>query len=263
MTTEEHAGKKGGAENRGEPTLGEALHLEQLTAPPKKPGLGTRFRNYFLTGFVIAAPLSITAYLTWSFVAWVDTWIKPLIPRHYNPDNYLPFTVPGVGLLLAILFITLLGALTANLFGRTVLRFGEGLLDRMPLVRSLYKALKQIFETVLSQSQGSFEKVGLMEFPRREAWVIVFISTATRGEVLHRVGEGEDMWSVFMPTVPNPTSGFLMFVPQKDIVLLDMTVEEGAKLAISAGLVIPPFKDPKEAKAHVEAKVAEKRKETA
>lgn len=222
-----------------------------------------RTRNYFLTGLIVAAPISITIYLTWSFVAWVDTWIKPLIPVRYNPDTYLPFTVPGVGLLVAFLFITLLGALTANLFGRTVVRLGESVLDRMPLVRSLYKALKQIFETVLSQSQGSFERVGLMEFPRRESWVIVFISTSTKGEVLNRVGQGEQMWSCFMPTVPNPTSGFLMFVPQKDVVLLDMSVEEAAKMAISAGLVIPPFKDGKEAKEHVEAEIDKKRREPA
>lgn len=251
---------RGGDEEKSEHTLSEALHLDKMQGTVRKPGVGMRLRNYFLTGLVIAAPVSITIYLTWSFVSWVDTWVKPLIPRQYNPDNYLPFTVPGVGLLLAIVFITLLGALTANLFGRTVLRFGENLLDQMPLVRSLYKALKQIFETVLSQSQGSFEKVGLMEFPRREAWVIVFISTQTRGEVVHRVGQGEAMWSVFMPTVPNPTSGFLMFVPQKDIVILDMTVEEAAKLAISAGLVIPPFKEGSDAKAYIEKQVARKKR---
>ncbi|MFN0263768.1 DUF502 domain-containing protein [Tepidamorphus sp. 3E244] len=252
---------KGSDTPHTETTLTEALQLDQLSAPPpRKGGFGMRLRNYFLTGLVIAAPISITVYLTWAFVSWVDTWIKPLIPRQYNPDNYLPFTIPGVGLVLAIIFITLLGALTANLFGRTVLRFGENMLDQMPLVRSLYKALKQIFETVLSQSQGSFEKVGLVEFPRRGSWVIVFISTATRGEVLHRVGEGEPMWSLFMPTVPNPTSGFLMFVPQKDVVILDMSVEEAAKLAISAGLVIPPFKDSQEAKAYVEEQVAQKKR---
>jgi len=258
-TSDSEQGREPGQDHHAEHSLGEALHLDQLTLPPRKPSFGMRFRNYFLTGLVVAAPISITVYLTWSFVSWVDTWVKPLIPSHYNPDNYLPFTVPGVGLLIAILFITALGALTANLFGRTVVRYGENVLDRMPLVRSLYKALKQIFETVLSQSQGSFEKVGLAEFPRRESWSIVFISTSTRGEVLHRVGGGEPMWSVFMPTVPNPTSGFLMFMPQKDVVLLDMTVEEAAKLAISAGLVIPPFKDPADAKAHVEKAVEARR----
>ncbi len=249
-----------GQEDHHEPTLGEALHLDQLAAPPKKVGFGSRLRTYFLTGIVIAAPISITIYLTWAFVSWVDNWAKPLIPPQYNPDNYLPFTVPGVGLLFAIFLLTVLGALTANFFGRAVVRSGEGILDRMPLVRSLYKALKQIFETALNQSQSSFDKVGLLEFPRRGAWVIVFISTATRGEILHRAGDGEDMWTVFMPTVPNPTSGFLMFVPQEDVILLDMSVEEAAKLAISAGLVVPPFDDGKDAKQMVE-KVVDKRRQ--
>jgi uncharacterized membrane protein len=221
----------------------EGLHLEDLMKPekPKKSGLLWRLRTAFLTGLVVAAPLGITAYLTWTFISFVDTRVKPFIPPPYNPETYLPFTLPGVGLLFAVLCLTFLGAITANLAGRTVVEFGERLLNRMPLVRSIYSALKQIFETVLNQDQTSFEKVGLLEFPRRGAWSIVFISTDAQGEILHKVGDGEEMFACFMPTVPNPTTGFLMFVPKKDIRVLDMSVEQAAKLAISAGLVVPDF----------------------
>ncbi len=201
----------------------------------------TRIRNYFLTGLVIAAPLSITIYLTWSFINLVDDWIKPWVPAIYDPDNYLPFSLPGVGLIFAFFAITLLGALTANLFGRTIVSYGEMMLNRMPVVRNLYSALKQIFETVISQSQSSFKEVGIIEYPRRGLYAIVFISTETGGEVKFKFDGGEGMLSVFLPTTPNPTSGFLLFVPRKEVTILDMTVEDAAKLVISAGLVDPVY----------------------
>ena len=202
-----------------------------------------RLRTYFLTGLVIAAPISITVYITWWFVDLFDNWIKPFVPVQYNPDTYLPFSVPGVGLLFALMGLALLGALTANLFGRTVVSYGEQMLDRMPIVRNVYKALKQIFETALSQSQSSFRQVGLIQYPLKGLYAIVFISTDTKGEVLERAGNGGKMLSVFLPTTPNPTSGFLLFVPREEVAILNMTVEEGAKLVISAGLVVPPPRD--------------------
>lgn len=210
-------------------------------AGPAKLKLGTRLRNYFLTGIVVAAPVSITVYITWWFVNLVDGWIKPFLPTIYNPDHYLPFTVPGVGLIFAIFGLTVLGALTANLFGRTIVSYGEMMLNRMPIVRNVYSALKQIFETVLSQSQSSFQKAGLIQYPRQGLWSIVFISTATKGEVQHKFPDENDVFSVFLPTTPNPTSGFLLFVPRKDVILLDMSVEEAAKMIISAGLVTPKY----------------------
>jgi uncharacterized membrane protein len=205
----------------------------------KKIGSGHRFRNYFLTGLVIAAPISITIYLTWSFVHWIDGWVKPLIPQAYNPDSYLPFSLPGFGLVVAFLAITLLGFLTANLVGRSIVNYGESLLDRMPLIRSLYRGLKQIFQTALDQKGQSFKKAGLIEYPRKGLWAVVFVSTTTRGEVNHRIKDHDEMVSVFLPTTPNPTSGFLLFVPRQDIIELDMSVEDAAKLVISAGLVVP------------------------
>lgn len=201
---------------------------------------GTRMRNYFFTGLVIAAPVSITIYLSWSFIQWVDGWVKPLIPLKYNPDTYLPFSVPGVGLIISFIGITLIGFLTANLVGKTLLSYGEVLLGRMPLVRNIYSGLKQIFETVLSQRGQSFKKVGLIEYPRQGLWAIVFVATKTSGEVLVR-SEQDSLLSVFLPTTPNPTSGFLLFVPSSEIKILDMSVEEAAKLVISAGLVTPDY----------------------
>ncbi|WP_299863395.1 DUF502 domain-containing protein [uncultured Hoeflea sp.] len=211
-----------------------------MTDKPKRQGAGMRLRNYFLTGLIIVAPLAITAYLTWSFILWVDGWVKPYIPSAYNPETYLPFSVPGFGLLTALLLITIIGFMTANLVGRSILAFGESLLDRMPLVRSLYKGLKQIFQTVLAEQSSSFKQAGLIQYPRVGLWSIVFIATSTKGEVDHKL-PAEESISVFLPTTPNPTSGFLLFVPRKDVIILDMSVEEAAKMVISAGLVSPDY----------------------
>jgi uncharacterized membrane protein len=208
------------------------------------PAMMTRLRNYFLTGFVVTAPLAITAYIAWSFVGWVDGWVKPYIPARYNPDNYLPFAVPGFGLIVALILITLIGFLTANFIGRTIVHLGESILDRMPLVRSIYRGLKQIFETVLSNRTETFNKVAVMEYPRRGAWSIVFISSERKNEVTgHLEPNMGDTIAVFLPSTPNPTTGFLMYVPRSEVIELSMSVEEAAKLVISAGLVAPPDKN--------------------
>ncbi len=201
----------------------------------------TRLRNYFLTGLVITGPLGITAYLTWSLILWVDGWVKPWIPTHYNPDTYLPFAVPGFGLIVSFFTLTMIGFLTANIAGRTLISYGEQILGRMPVVRNLYRGLKQIFETALSQRGNSFKKAALIEYPRRGLWAIVFLATGTRGEVAHLIGDDQELVSVFLPTTPNPTSGFLLFVPRTDIIELEMGVEDAAKLVISAGLVAPEY----------------------
>ncbi len=233
----------------------DALHSLTAQTDGSPSRFGARLRNYFLTGLLIVGPLGITAYVIWWFITLIDAWVKPWIPPQYLPEAYLPFTVPGVGLVISITALMFIGATTANLFGRTVVSYGEMMLDRMPVVRNVYGALKQIFETVLSQSTSSFQKVGLIEYPRKGLYAVVFISTQTKGEIDDRVLAGEGMLSVFLPTTPNPTSGFLLFVPEKDVLILDMTVEEAAKLVISAGLVVPPYqaklkKLADEAKAH-------------
>jgi uncharacterized membrane protein len=208
---------------------------------PKSRGM-MRIRNYFLTGFVVCAPLAITAYIAWSFIGWVDSWVKPYIPARYSPDYYLPFAVPGFGLIVALVIITMVGFLTANFIGRSIVSYGETLLDRTPLVRSLYKALKQIFETVLSNKSEVFKKVALIEYPRRGLWSIVFVSSERQSEVNHRLEEpASETIAVFLPSTPNPTTGFLMYVPRTDVIELSMSVEEAAKLIISAGLVTPDY----------------------
>src|SRR3712207_4061171 len=174
------------------------MDLDNLVQPgpqPKRRRSRTRvrLRNYFLTGIVVAAPIGITMYLTWAFVHWVDQRMKPLIPKVYNPDTYLPFSLPGVGLLFAIMMLTLLGFLTANFVGRSVVGYGEGLLDRMPLVRNLYRGLKQLFQTALSQKSRSFQKVALIEYPRKGVWRVGFVAARAKGEVVDRLAEDEIM----------------------------------------------------------------------
>lgn len=215
--------------------------LEHIAALAR-PSAMTRLRNYFLTGLIIAGPLGITAYLTWSIIQWVDGWMKPLIPHAYNPDTYLPFPVPGVGLIVAFLALVLIGFLTANIAGKTLVSYGELLLGRMPVVRNLYSGLKQIFETVLAERSNSFKKAAIIPYPRPGLWAIVFIATEARGEVAHHLADvGADVTAVFLPTTPNPTSGFLLYVPKNEIIELDMSVEDAAKLVISAGLVSPEY----------------------
>ncbi|MGI9364564.1 MAG: DUF502 domain-containing protein [Rhizobiaceae bacterium] len=214
--------------------------------PRTRPRYITRLRNYFFTGLVICAPLAITVYLTWSLIEWVDGWVKPYLPDLYNPDSYLPFTIPGFGVLVAVFVITNVGFLTANLIGRSIVNYGENLLSRMPLVRNIYSALKQIFETVFREDSDSFQSVVLVEYPRKGLWALAFVATDTLGEVQAKLDDpAGPTVSVFLPTTPNPTSGFLLFVPAKDVIKLDMGVEEAAKLVISAGLVAPEFQEAK------------------
>lgn len=198
-----------------------------------------RLRGYFLTGLIIVGPVAITIYVVWWFINLVDGLVKPLIPGRYLPDNFLPFNVPGVGLIVGIVTLMLVGALAANLFGRTIVSYGEMMLDRMPVVRGVYRLLKQIFTTVFSKTGTSFKRVGLIEFPRKGLYAVVFVSGDPPAEVKGKLGNGELM-TVFMPNAPNPTTGFVLFMPAKDVILLDMAIDDAAKLVISAGLVAPP-----------------------
>src|SRR5580692_2402283 len=212
--------------------------------PPGKPpvhhhGIGARIRNYFLTGLVVAGPLAITVWLTWSFITWVDDLVRPFIPVAYRPETYLPWRVPGTGLVVAFFAITLLGFLTANLVGRTLVEAGETLLDRMPLVRSIYKGLKQVFETLFSEGGSSFRKVGLVEFPAPGMWSLVFLSQPPGGEITARLPLQDEYVSAFMPCTPNPTTGFFFYVPRREVIELDIKVEAAAKLIMTAGLIQP------------------------
>lgn len=212
-----------------------------LTPHPVHVSFGRRLVNYFLTGLVIAGPVGITLYIAWWIIGVIDDFVKPLIPGKYNPDSYLGFHVPGFGLMVAVVAIMLLGFLTANLVGRSLVQFGEKILSRLPMISTLYKAIKQLFETVVTQSAQSFRQVGLIQYPRPGLWALVLVSTEAKGEVAEKV-QGEKVLSCFLPTTPNPTSGFLLFVPRKEITLLEMTTEDAAKMIISAGLVSPAYR---------------------
>ena len=201
-------------------------------------GFGQRLRAYFLTGILITAPLFITGYLAWLFIGFVDAKVTPLLPEQYNPESYLPFGVPGLGLIILFISLTIVGAVTAGFFGKLWLRFTERLLNRMPIVRNIYSAVKQILETVLAQQSSAFREAVLVEYPRRGLWAIAFITGRTEGEV-QNVTE-EECINIFLPTTPNPTSGFLLFVPKKDLISLSMSTEEAIKMVISGGIITPP-----------------------
>ena len=193
---------------------------------------------------LVTAPIGITIYLAWSVVSWVDESVLPLLPAQYNPETYLPFSLPGIGLVVLLVFMTAVGAITAGMVGRMVVGYGERILSRMPIIRSVYSATKQIFETMLAQKSTAFREVVLVEFPRPGMWSIGFITGVTEGEVQELTDE--EVLNVYIPTTPNPTSGFLCFVPRSEVYPLSMTVEEGIKLVVSGGLVIPPDRRPPE-----------------
>lgn len=205
--------------------------------------VAARLRNNFLTGLVICAPIAITIWLTWTFIHWADSWVKPYIPDRYNPESYIKLAIPGFGLLIAVVVITLVGFLGKNLIGRSIFNFGETILNRTPLVRTIYKSLKQIFESVLNEKGTSFNKAGLIEYPGPGLWSVVFIATDAKGEMKSKFDAmGRDMVACFLPPTPFPTAGYLVFVPREKIIPLDMSAEDAAKLIISVGLVTPPEK---------------------
>jgi uncharacterized membrane protein len=217
---------------------GDELSADIESMAASHASVASRIRNYFLTGLVVAGPLTITIWLTWSFVTWVDDFVRPFIPPAYRPESYLPWPIPGTGLIIALVALTLLGFLTANLVGRTLVELGEGLLNRMPIVRPVYKTMKQIFETLFSKSGSSFRKVALVEFPAPGMWSLVFLSTPPSSDLVTKLPEGEHI-SAFMPCTPNPTTGFFFYVLRKDLIELDISVENAMTLLISAGMVQP------------------------
>jgi len=213
---------------------------EPAAAPPEAhTGFMGRLRNYFLTGLVVAGPVAITLWLTWWFVTWVDGLVRPFVPIAYRAETYLPFGVPGSGLIVGVIALTLLGFLTANLIGRTLLDLGERLVGRIPAVRAIYRAMKQVFETLFSGQGSSFRRVGLVEFPSPGMWSIVLISQPPSADLANRLPGEEEHISVFLPCSPNPTTGFFFYVPKSKIIEVEMTAEDAATLIMSAGVVQP------------------------
>ncbi|OLP53806.1 hypothetical protein BJF92_04220 [Rhizobium rhizosphaerae] len=211
-----------------------------VSEKPPRIAIATRLRNNFLAGLIICAPVAITIWLTFAFIDWADSWVTPYLPQRYNPEYYFNIAIPGTGLVVAVVLITVIGFLGRNLIGRSIVNLGESILNRTPLVRTLYKSIKQIFETVLKDQSTSFKKVGLVEFPQAGTWALVFVAAEAQGELRQRFDAmGQEMVAVFLPPTPVPTAGFLLFVPKDKLILLDMTPEEAARLLISGGLIVP------------------------
>lgn len=221
---------------------------------PRSPGIFSRLRASFLTGLVVIAPVGLTIWLIWSVVGWIDGFVLPLVPWQYQPDKLIQtylgldpsvqINVRGIGVVIFFLFTIVIGWAAKGIIGRSMIRYAETLVERTPVVRSIYSGIKQISQTVFAQSESSFETACLIEYPRKGIWAVGFISTTAKGEVSQRAGNTGALLSVFVPTTPNPTSGFLLFLPAEDVIELDMTPEDAAKLVISAGLVYPNGKDP-------------------
>lgn len=216
----------------------------QAEKPPETPaarshrrdGLGMmgRLRAYFLAGVLVTAPIAVTAYIGWWFISLIDAWVRPLIPAGYLPDTYLPFSIPGLGLVIVVAVLTLFGAFAAGYVGRLMLGYGEGLVARMPVVNGVYSTVKQIVETVLAKKSSAFRAVVMLEYPRPGLWSLGFITGPAHPEVQRHIDE--DAVHVFIPCAP-PTAGYLVIVPRRMVTVLDMPVEDGLKLMVSGGII--------------------------
>lgn len=199
--------------------------------------LGAKLRAYFFTGILVTAPVAITFYVAYKVILFIDASVNKLIPPQWQLDNFLPFTIPGLGLIILVVGLIVVGMFAAGFLGKFFLRLGEWLVYKMPVISSIYSVLKQVFETFFSGKAQAFSKVVLLEYPRQGIWILGFVSSDTKGEV--RGLMSQDMLNIFIPTTPNPTSGFLIFVPKEDVIELEMSVEDGIKFVISGGLVEP------------------------
>ena len=223
--------------------------IEQVFDKSRRPGWIASMRSNFLTGLIIITPIALTIWLIWSVVGWIDARVWAIVPDAYQPHRYIQtlyniqiseqYDIPGIGLVVFLVFTIFVGWMGKGFVGRSLIRWAERVVNRMPVVRSVYSGAKQIAETVLNKKNNSFDKACLIEYPRKGIWAIGFVSTKARGEIANLSPEGKELISIFVPTTPNPTSGFLLFFPSTDIRELDMSVEDAAKLVISAGLVYP------------------------
>ena len=192
-----------------------------------KKSLLVRLRNYFITGAIVLIPIGITIYLT-LFIIKISS---NLLPKQINPNNYLPFDIPGIEILITIVFITIVGSLSLSFLGKKILEIFNNVLKRIPILRTIYSAVGQLTES-FTQTKTS-KSVVLIEYPRKGLWVIGFATKDNRGEISKKINE--DLTNVFVPTTPNPTSGFLLMVPKKDLIYLDMSFEEASRFIVSAG----------------------------
>ncbi|WP_322743262.1 DUF502 domain-containing protein [Marivivens aquimaris] len=232
--------------------------FSQITPPKQRTSVFGVLRNNFLAGLVVVAPIGLTIWLIWSVAGWVDGFVWPFVPGGYHPEalvnrwfgdpnptspDHIRVNVRGLGVVLFLIFTVFVGWMAKGLIGRSFLNWGENMVSRMPVIRSIYNGAKQLAETVFAQTESSFDRACLIEYPRKGVWAIGFVSTDAKGEMAEKVVTEEKVLTVFLPTTPNPTSGFLLFLPESEVTILDMTVEDAAKLVISAGLVYPNGKD--------------------
>ena len=235
------------SEHRSKPLLPPDPPDHAPRRKPRGPGIVANLRASFLTGLVVIAPVGMTVWLIWTVVGWVDAFVLPFVPAAYQPETYLKevfgedtqINVRGVGVVFFLIFTVVIGWIAKGFIGRSLIAWAERQVDRMPIVRSIYNGVKQIAETVFAQTESNFDRACLIQYPRPGFWAIAFVSTKAKGEIRRRTESGEPVMSVFMPTTPNPTSGFLLFIPESELVYLDMSIEDAAKLIISAGLVYP------------------------
>lgn len=210
-----------------------------------KRGIIASLRGNFLAGLAVLAPGVLTIWIVWNVITWIDGIVLNFIPGRFHPQTFIGWDVPGVGVVVFVIFTLIMGYFTKGLIGRTLVTWGERIVETMPIIRSIYNAVKQIAETVIARKTPSFERACLVQYPRPGMWAVAFISTQTRGEIGDHLAESGEMVSIFLPSTPNPTTGFLLFVPREDVIILDMPIEDAAKLIISAGLVYPESRKPK------------------
>ncbi|MBA3067211.1 MAG: DUF502 domain-containing protein [Hyphomonas sp.] len=210
-----------------------------IVEPPQKQGLFAWLRERFIAGMLIALPIVATFVILEFLINLIDSRVVPMLPPALRPETYLDYAVPGFGLIILLLFLTLLGSVATNFLGNYFVSLTDRVLTRVPVVRSVYSVFKQIRDVFQSNSAGQYKEVVMIQFPTEGSWAIGFVAGAVKGEMRHRLGT--EFIGVFVPTTPNPTSGFLVYAKASDVVKLDMTIEEGAKVIFSGGLVIPEY----------------------
>lgn len=199
----------------------------------------TTLKTYFFTGIIVTAPVAITLYIAFELISYIDHLVTGFIPADYNPNNFLPYGIPGIGILLLLIFFTIIGMLTANFMGQTLIKLGYRIINKMPLISGVYNAIRKIFETLLgSDKNKAFRQAVLVEYPRQGLWTIAFLTGPVADQIKKRT-EDKTLVSIYVPTTPNPTSGFFLYVSEKDIIKLDISVEDALKMILSTGIISP------------------------
>lgn len=199
------------------------------------------FKTYLFTGILVTAPIAITFYLAVQLFTYIDKNVTALIPEKFNPGTYLPYGLPGLGVILLLIFLILVGMLTANFVGRTFMRLGQSLIEHMPIISGIYNAFRKIFETLLGSGKNTaFRQPVLVEYPRRGLWTIAFLTGPVYKGIQNKVDDA--LVSIYVPTTPNPTSGFLIYVPKKDVIPLNIGVDDALKTILSMGIINPDAK---------------------